>query len=913
MGADTDKGVFVGREAELAVVAEALDGARAGRSQLLVIEGEPGIGKTAFLRRCRDAADGFVVLEASGEESEADLDLGVVRQVLSHAPAAAGAIGAAVGTTSNPFAVGAELLSLLGSLQETGPVLLVVDDAHWIDPASAGALLFACRRLYADHVCALIATRPGGDGRAGGWSRFLQDAERTRRIRLGGLDGHEVGSLAASLLRTPLSRTAAERLRAHTDGHPLYIRALVDELGADALTSEHGPLPAPHSFAATVLSRLATLSPQARDLAAAAAVAGPRCRAELAAAAAGIGDSLQALDELLEAGVLMTVAGRLPTEVRFSHPLTRAAIYDDLSLSRRRTLHLALAELTDGAAALAHRVAASSDADDELAAELMEVGGAEVLEGRLTAGVDHLLLAHRIAASRALGERALLNAVDALGLAGDVPRARELREAVQACADTARRSFTLGCLNASAGRLEESVHQLLAVTRRPDLADDPDLIGTLHSSLAIVCAYAGRGAEAIEWAQRALADKAATATVVVTARQGLALGLAHSGREREAAEALGPVATTQPNPAPFEVELIATRGGIRAQGRDLEGALQDLEAVAGWARAGAAPRSLPNAYASLADVEYWLGRWRTGVAHAELAVSLARDSDQVWELPFAHATAGRFAAGRGDWTAAAEHVDAAAWAAQLAPLPLSVFSARLAAASVASIRGEWETVLDVLESLWAQLPAPVAVALRRRSYELEAEALLRTGALDEAGELLGETGGREGVQRITWWRLVGTLEHASGNARAAREAFAAGRQAAREAPSPLAEGLLELAHGRVLRRSGRRGAAAAALQLARERFDGLGARSFVERCDGELSACGVRISAGGSEDLGLSPREAAVAALVASGKSNREAGAELYLSTKAIEYHLGNIFAKLGIRSRHELASRLAAGDGRAR
>ena len=195
--------MFVGREAELAIAGDAFAAARDGRSQLLVIEGEPGIGKTEFVRRCQDEADGFFVLEASGEEAEAEFDLGVVTQLLSRAPDAAetGAVAAA-GSPSNPFAVGADLLGLLGSLQERGPVLLVIDDAHWIDPASAGALLFACRRLYADHVCVLITTRPGGEGRGGAsWSRFLDDAERARRIRLGGLGAHEVGSFAGARRR----------------------------------------------------------------------------------------------------------------------------------------------------------------------------------------------------------------------------------------------------------------------------------------------------------------------------------------------------------------------------------------------------------------------------------------------------------------------------------------------------------------------------------------------------------------------------------------------------------------------------------------------------------------------------------------------------------------------------------------
>jgi DNA-binding CsgD family transcriptional regulator len=901
------RSVFVGRQAELALVSEAIDAAREARPQLVVVEGEAGIGKTAFLRRCQSVAEGFVMLEAGGEESEVGFDGGVVSQLIARAPGGSHEATPTFdggGSASNPFAIGAELLSLLGSLQDGGPVLLLVDDAHWIDPPSAAALLFALRRLYADRVCALIATRPGGDWRGGpGWSRFLDDGERARRIRLSGLDQYEVRSFVGTLVSTPFSRAAAERLREHTDGHPLYIRALVDELSLQSLNSGHGPLPAPHSFAATVLARLASLTPAARDLAAAAAVAGPRCRADRALAAAGLDSALKPLDEVLAAGVLVLIPGRLPAEIRFAHPLTRAAVYDDLSPSGRRRLHLALAALTDGPESLAHRVAASHGADDALAAELADTGADEVLCGRLTAGVDHLLLASRIAADREVGERALLRAVEALGLAGDVPRARELREAVQGCADSARRSFALGCLIASDGMLDESVQQLLAVTQRDDLADDPQLIGPLTSSLAIVCAYAGRGSEAIEWARRALSEQTPSPTVAVTARQGLALGLALCGRERDAVEALAAPAISQTQPARYEVELVITRGAIKAQAGDLRGAVADLTVVIEWSRAGIAPRGLPNAYASLADAEYRLGRWQRGAAHAELAVSLARDSDQIWELPFAHAAASLFDAGRGEWPAAEQHVEAAASAAQLAPLPLAVFYARVAEVNLAVARGESGRALELLAALWDELPADLVPAFRRRTFELEIDAVLQAGRLDQAAELLD----RFEADSAGWWRLSAVLAHARGEVEGARHAFLRGQKAAGD--SPLALGALELAYGHFLRRTGRRGAAASRLRAARELLEPLGARPLLARCDVELSACGVRTHAGGTEDLGLTPREAAVAALVAAGRSNREAGAELFLSTKAIEYHLGNIFAKLGIRSRHELAARLPTRD----
>ncbi len=249
-----------------------------------------------------------------------------------------------------------------------------------------------------------------------------------------------------------------------------------------------------------------------------------------------------------------------------------------------------------------------------------------------------------------------------------------------------------------------------------------ELIGPLTSSLAIVCAYAGRGPEAIEWARRALSEPTPSPTVAVTARQGLALGLALCGRDRDAVEALAAPAISPTQPARYEVELVITRGAIKAQAGDLRGAVADLTAVIEWSRAGIAPRGLPNAYASLAEAEYRLGRWQRGAAHAELAVSLARDSDQIWELPFAHAAASLFDAGRGEWPAAEQHVEAAASAAQLAPLPLAVFYARVAAANLAVARGESGRALELLDGALGRaargrrsgVPAPDLRARGRR-------------------------------------------------------------------------------------------------------------------------------------------------------------------------------------------------------
>jgi DNA-binding CsgD family transcriptional regulator len=193
-----------------------------------------------------------------------------------------------------------------------------------------------------------------------------------------------------------------------------------------------------------------------------------------------------------------------------------------------------------------------------------------------------------------------------------------------------------------------------------------------------------------------------------------------------------------------------------------------------------------------------------------------------------------------------------------------------------------------------------------------AEAMLFLGRLDEAelviARLEDELGERSGdPSRIELLRLRGLLEQARRRPRDARAAFERGREAAQEIEAPLDEGLLELARGQFLRKNASRRAAISALQGAQELFTRLGAEPFLVRCRAELAACGVRARDPEDENrFGLTAREEVVARLVASGKSNREVAGELFLSTKAIEYHLSNVFAKVNVRSRHELAGRLA-------
>ena len=342
---------FVGRRDELVQVREALAAARGSVPQIVAIAAPAGMGKTAFLRRCLAEERDEIVLEVSGDESEVDFEYGVAAQLVAQAQAAVPDEMLEIRPVS-ALAVGADLLAILGALQDRAEVIVAVDDAHLMDRSTAGALLFALRRLQADRVIVLLVSRSDGLERFGpGWARLLDDPRRAMRIRLGGLTGPETSELADQLGYGVLTLAAGERLREHTGGHPLYVRALLRELPYDAVAFDHGPLPAPHSYSATVLARLARVSAAAQDLVAAAAVAGPRCELTFAGTVAGLTDPLAALEETLAAELLVLEPARKPEELAFPHPLVRAAMDDDLSPTRRRVLHLACADLTTGAAA----------------------------------------------------------------------------------------------------------------------------------------------------------------------------------------------------------------------------------------------------------------------------------------------------------------------------------------------------------------------------------------------------------------------------------------------------------------------------------------------------------------------------------------------------------------------------------
>jgi ATP/maltotriose-dependent transcriptional regulator MalT len=903
---------FVARGAELDVMRSALSEARAGRPAIVAVEGEPGIGKTRLLRRFLAEEPDVEVLWASGDEAETSLEHGIVSQLWAATPADLrldapvppdGAAG------SDGFAAGAALLGALGALQERGTVAMVVDDLQWADLASARALLFALRRLQGDHVLVLLASRTDSLGRLGGsWQRLL--TEPARRLRLPGLTPPDLRPLAMALCGLDLPSAVRERLCEHTAGNPLYIRTLLAELPASALADASGPLPAPHSYSATVITRAARLSGTAQDLLRAGSVIGLRFSLRTAAMAAGIEDALAVFDDACAAGLL--TAMRVGTEeAAFPHPLVRAAIYDDLSVARRRHLHRAVSRLVTGPEALAHRVAAAQGADDELATELATIAESSITAGELPKAAQDLFTAARLGADRALSEDRLLRAVELLLIAGDAS-AHSHVETVRACRDGLHKRFVLSVLTAATGQLGEATAQLESLVQDTRLSGDAVLFGRAAGALALFCSMHGRGPEAMAWATKALETAGDDPTMDLTARQVLASALAIEGRAPEALALLASLSPAKISPAPFEPELLATRGSLKASAGDFAGAVQDLAAVVRWSRSGAPLRSLPDAYAALAQAEFGRGTWNDAATHAELAVSLARDLGHPWFLAQAHKVAVDIYSARGDWQFAKQHLERAYQAADEMDVPGEMAAACVAGATLAWAQGAWEVVIEALVPLHQDDLGLLTANFDPVTWRLrEAEALLGTGRVDQAAWVLDKVQTAPTcppAAALALHRLRAGLALAWDRPGEAQASFTAGLDIAARASAPLEHGLVVLAYGRFLRADGNRREAIRSLRAAQEILSGLGAAPFLRVCEAELSACGVRVSGSPAQPNphGLTAKEQVIAGLVAQGLTNREVAAELYVSAKAIEYHLGNIYAKVGVSSRRQLGPRLS-------
>ncbi len=896
--------VFVGREAELAAVAASVHTAAAGQAQVVWIEGAAGSGKTALLREVLARLPAaWQVLRAEADELAADVPLGVLTGL---AP-----IGAC-----DAFAAGMELLALLGAAQDAGPVAVVVEDLHWADAASCQALLTVARRLDRDKVVFLISSRPGP--RADGWERFSLDPDRCLRVVLGGLSVAEVSELARRAGKA-LSPRHAGRLHRHTGGQALYLRTLLSELTNEQLTVSDGVLPAPRSLASATVAQLATLPPDARQLAAALSVVNQRSALGEVGRIAGLREPTPALESLLTTGFVTWEPGEMHTPVQFTHPLYRAAVYNDLSPIRRQALHRAAAQVLDAGAALAHRVAAADQVDDQLADDVEAAAQRELERGAMAVAATYLLWAWPLSSAPDQRERRLLTAMRLLLADGQTARAAGLRERAMACQPTPLRNLVLGTLAVDQGDATATERWLLAVTALDGEATDPkdhtgssaDVVSAALCTLGSLYVHQGRAVEAVTLATRAISLDPADQSQERAAWTVLALG---EGMLRGAPAGLARLAERLPGAAEWvsgaDTELLITRGTLGFYAGRTMAAAGDLRAAVRLAPQNSASAQLSRAHLHLAQLLLSSGEWDDALVHARLALSLTSDEQLMWIEAQAHAALAMVTACRGQWAVAAREVSAAHNAAGVLGTSEAVFTARIAEAAVARARDEPGGVVDSLQPLTGGGDVRAIPMFSSLGWwPTLIVATIDTGAVDAAARQADQLAEAAGDRRLDFRARILGLRARIAQARGDHDQAAYLFQQALDAfgaDDPLLDrALLQHAFGSLLRAQGHRSAALDQLRPAHQQLAAAGAEPFRQRVAEDLARSGLRPAGRtGRGSLALTEREQDVATLVAKGLTNREVAGELYVSEKAVEYHLRNVFGKLGLSSRRELRNR---------
>ena len=812
-------------------------------------------------------------------------------------------------------AVGLELLELISSGPEDAPCVVVVDDAHLIDAESLRALLFAGRRLLASRALMLLVVRgTAEDTLPEGW-RKLAAGSTGGQLTVAPLEPSHISELGLAL-GVPMTPDAAGRLWEHTRGNPLHARAVLRELPQDGgWQYEPRPLPVPESYAQLVRRDLDRCARDVVGLIEAAAVLGVRAPLQAVVELAGLEHPLETLDDAVASGLVRLDDRAGGTFVEFSHPLARAAIYDALPKARRSALNTAAADIVhDAVAAMRHRVEAATITNHALIADLEAHAHAEMSRGAWSSAVTSLIAASRLTSVPADRERLALEAIEAMLYSGDGAAARRLAEQT-GFAEGPRRDSVLAYLAAFADDVEAAERMLARAWDRRALADDARLSATIAQRSAFLATARLQGREAIEWAQRAIAlapDDPATGLLVAPS---LALGLSFTGSPKEAHAALDRWLDDPAAPrhgAGFV--LLALKGFLLLGDGDVRGARAAFETSAAESLERGLLVVAALSLAGLNRAEYLAGAWDSAVVASERAISLAVESEDRWVIALAHWSASDVPSARGDWPVAEAHVRAIQ--EQSPTFERHIAAEAIATAGLAAAQDRPRDVLRALEPLERMQPRDGVDDPAFLPWQhLKAHALVDAGELDAAEQFIASASALATARSNPV--LAARLAHARGRLDFARHDVASATASLEDAWAqveplgmPFEQALIELTQGQVLRRSGERRAAAAALLAAQRRLGELDAQPALQRCEAELSACGLAPAARKTRDYtALTPRELAVTRLVVSGMTNREVAEELMLSTKTVEFHLGHVYAKLGIRTRSELRARARANE----
>ena len=911
--------MLIGREGECARIDELLDRARMGRSGALVIRGEAGIGKTALLEYAAERAEEMTVVRTLGVESEAELEfsslLDVCRPLLGflgelpepHAEALRAALDLGPAVTVDRFAIGAATLGLLAAAAEAAPLLVLVDDAHWLDPSSADALLFATRRLQADRALILLATREG-EGRQ-------LETPGIEVMLLAGLSPDAATGLLRE--RAELTPEVADRLYEATGGNPLALLELPTQLSAEQIAGVaplEEPLPAGSTVELAFARRANALPAESRRALLVAAVSRSAAVEPVIGAFDELGLSATALEPAEDAGLVRLSGERL----EFRHPLVRSAVYHAAPPSERRAAHRALADSLarddDHPLRAWHLAAGALGPDEEIAAALEAV--ADRARGRNAHPEAAVALekAARLTPDPAARVRRFAQAAEAAWVVTDSGRTLGLIEAAEdgpaGPAERARLLALRGVIERRVG-LQSTARDFLLEAAAMTAEESPRDAANILVSATSVTFFAGDLAAAVEVARR-LRDLAPRDGTELDGRADATLGwiLFVSGNADEGRPVLQravDVLLAAEEPSFLRLHNAAVALSLLERTAEADELLLDAIRMA---REQGGPRAVLTALDQLTLADVQAGRWELAVAHGEEGLVLAEqlgDADQHASISIRLA---KIDAARGEDPTCCGRIDECVRRAD----EHGALTMRAGAEGVLGLLelgvGRYTDAIEQLERVCGQVEGLGLHDRDNSPHPDLVEALVRAGRREAAAEVLDRYAERARAGTPLWGgalvaRCRGMLADDDEQADAHfTEALALHGQV--DDRFQQARTLLVL--GERLRRTRRRRDARSRLREALGHFEELGATPWAERARTELRATGETLRRRESfEEEQLTPQELQIALQVAEGKTNKDVGAALFLSHKTVEFHLSRIYRKLEINSRAELIRRFAA------
>jgi ATP/maltotriose-dependent transcriptional regulator MalT len=881
----------------------------------LVLKGEAGIGKTALLEYVVESASELTVLRAVGVESEIELAFASLHQLCGpmldgvtklpgpQRQALEIVFGLSAGAAPDRFLVGLAVLSLMSEAAEERPLLFVVDDAQWLDHASALTLAFVARRLLAEPVGIVFAAREPGE-----------ELAHVSELEVSGLGDPDARALLDSAVQFALDERVRDRIIAETRGNPLALLELPRGLSATELAGGFG-IPAVHALPGrieeTYVRRLEALPEDVRLLL-------------LIAAADPIGDPLllvSASERLgLEASALEAAAGgwlELGERVTFSHPLARSAVYRSAAGQDRRAVHTALAEATDRGLdpdrRAWHLAVAAVGPDEDVALELERSAGRAQARGGLAAAAAFLQRAVALSGDPARrADRALAAAQASLG-AGTFDVARGLLAAADAGPLDELQRARLDLLRAEAAYSESRG------------SDAPALLLRAAKTLEPLDPQLARETFLDAWSSGLFAGSFASTA-----------GMSEVSREARAAPA--PAEPAHPSDLLLDGFAMAFTDGRASAAPVLE------QAATAFAGSDVSAEELlrwgwlaPAAAVMVWDYETCLAVATRGVQLAREAGALAVLAVSVNVMTQAVVLGGDFGRARVLVADADSVTDATG--TRVAPYGALVLAGLQGRADEASelidttieecTAGGQGTAVQYAR--WARSVLlnglgryPEAVAAAKDASDDTPELFVSVWAAIELLEAATRSGNadlaRSASRRIAAATAVAKTDWALGIGARSRALLSVGEAAERlyrEAIERLGHTRLRpelarahLLYGEWLRRENRRVDARTQLRAAYEQLTSIGMEAFAERARRELQATGEKVRRRTVETRDeLTAQERQIAQLARDGLSNPEIGARLFLSPRTVEWHLRKVFAKLGIHSRRELADALPSSD----